>query len=144
MVRSLDLLHSNPGAGGTGQAPGTLLVCHHHPSMTNITFEGKQVPFTGQVVGHAGIMTSEDGSLLIKPSLTAEVSFYETIGTVSDFAPLRPFISKFYGTLRLQGEVDSSVENGEIRITSTDGLVEDVRSLCCLIDIRAEFDLNIC
>ncbi|KAI0792629.1 SAICAR synthase-like protein [Abortiporus biennis] len=78
------------------------------------------VPLSSQVGGHAGVMTTEDGSLLIKPSLPVEVSFYQSVGTDPGFAPLRPFIPRFYGTLKLEGQVDNSevVEGGEIKLTS--------------------------
>lgn len=56
-----------------------------------------------QVGGHAGVSTSEDGSLLIKPALPREVSFYEHLNSNPDFAPLRPYIPKFYGTLSFEG-----------------------------------------
>ena len=60
-----------------------------------------------QVGGHAGVSTSEDGSLLIKPALPREVSFYEHLRSNSVFASLKPYVPKFYGTLRLQGKVES-------------------------------------
>jgi 1D-myo-inositol-tetrakisphosphate 5-kinase/inositol-polyphosphate multikinase len=58
-----------------------------------------------QVGGHAGVSTSEDGSLLIKPALAHEVSFYQTLTSDPVFAPLKPYIPKFYGTLRFEGKV---------------------------------------
>ena len=65
-------------------------------------------PLNSQVGGHPGVLTSEDGSLLIKPALAAEVAFYQSVTADPAFAPLRPFVPKFYGTLRLEGKVDSS------------------------------------
>lgn len=59
-----------------------------------------------QVGGHAGVLTSEDESLLIKPALPHEVDFYQRLTSDPAFAPLRPYIPKFYGTLRLEGEVE--------------------------------------
>lgn len=59
-----------------------------------------------QVGGHAGVSTSEDGSLLIKPAMAREVRFYEHLNSDPVFAPLRPHIPKFYGTLRFEGKVD--------------------------------------
>ncbi|THH31858.1 hypothetical protein EUX98_g2303 [Antrodiella citrinella] len=59
-----------------------------------------------QVGGHGGVMTSEDGSLLIKPALPVEISFYQSVGSDPGFAPLRPFIPKFYGTLKLEGQLE--------------------------------------
>ena len=63
-------------------------------------------PFTSQVGGHAGVSTSEDGSLLFKPALPREVAFYEHLTSNPRFAPLRRYIPKFYGTLRLEGKVE--------------------------------------
>lgn len=51
-------------------------------------------------------MTSEDGSLIMKPALPIEVAFYQVVLTDPSLAPIRPFIPKFYGTLRLEGQVD--------------------------------------
>jgi inositol-polyphosphate multikinase len=59
-----------------------------------------------QVGGHPGVMTSEDGSLVIKPVIPAEVEFYQMMQTNPVLEPLRPFVPKFYGTLRLEGQVD--------------------------------------
>jgi len=66
----------------------------------------KVVPLASQVGGHAGVSTSEDGSLLIKPALTREVSFYQHLTSDPAFASLRPYIPRFYGTLSLQGKVE--------------------------------------
>jgi len=63
-------------------------------------------PLASQVGGHAGVSTTEDGSLLIKPALAQEVSFYQTLTSDPVFAPLKPHIPKFYGTLRVEGKVD--------------------------------------
>jgi hypothetical protein len=60
---------------------------------------------SAQVGGHAGVLTSEDGSLLIKPALALEINFYEHVANESAFAPLRPFLPRFYGILKLQGKV---------------------------------------
>ena len=65
-----------------------------------------------QVGGHPGVSTSEDGSLLIKPALAQELSFYQSLTSNSDFAALRPYIPKFYGTLRFEGKV----EDGNLEI----------------------------
>ncbi|CAL1703206.1 unnamed protein product [Somion occarium] len=64
------------------------------------------VPLAAQVGGHAGVMTTENGSLLIKPALPVEVNFYQSVASDPGFAPLRPFIPEFYGTLKLEGVVD--------------------------------------
>ncbi|RPD68539.1 SAICAR synthase-like protein [Lentinus tigrinus ALCF2SS1-7] len=77
------------------------------------------IPLASQVGGHPGVMTSEDGSLLIKPALAAEVAFYQSVTTDPGFAPLRPFVPKFYGTLRLEGKLDESqpqADGGPIKV----------------------------
>ncbi|RDX47392.1 SAICAR synthase-like protein [Lentinus brumalis] len=71
------------------------------------------IPLESQVGGHAGVMTSEDGSLLIKPALAAEVAFYQSVTGDPSFAPLRPYVPKFYGTLRLEGKLDESQPQAE-------------------------------
>ncbi|EJF56298.1 SAICAR synthase-like protein [Dichomitus squalens LYAD-421 SS1] len=68
----------------------------------------KVIPLDSQVGGHPGVLTSEDGSLLIKPAHPTEVAFYQTVIADPGFAPLRPFVPKFYGTLRLEGKVDDT------------------------------------
>lgn len=78
------------------------------------------LPLDSQVGGHPGVLTSEDGSLLIKPAHPTEVAFYQSVVADPAFAPLRPFVPKFYGTLRLEGKVDEAAaaadEIGNIRV----------------------------
>ena len=61
----------------------------------------------GQVGGHAGVETTEDGSLLIKPALKREVMFYEEMARAEEggLARLREYVPKFLGVLRLEGRV---------------------------------------
>ncbi|KAK0474004.1 SAICAR synthase-like protein [Armillaria novae-zelandiae] len=66
------------------------------------------IPLASQVGGHAGVLTSEDGSLLIKPALPLEHQFYQILNSNPAFEPLRPFVPKFIGTLKLQGELDET------------------------------------
>ena len=70
-------------------------------------------PLASQVGGHPGVLASEDGSLLIKPALAAEVAFYTFVTVDPGFAPLRPYLPKFYGTLTLQGKVDEDAPVAE-------------------------------
>ncbi len=77
------------------------------PTTTPNIPSSRHIPLASQVGGHAGVLTSEDGSLLIKPAHPVEVHFYESVGSGSGFAPLRPYIPKFYGKLKLEGKVDS-------------------------------------
>ncbi|KIM87322.1 hypothetical protein PILCRDRAFT_63566 [Piloderma croceum F 1598] len=64
------------------------------------------LPLSSQVGGHPGILATEDGSLIIKKALPLELEFYQTHALDPAFGPLRPFLPKFYGTLKLEGEVD--------------------------------------
>ncbi|KAI6110865.1 hypothetical protein EDD16DRAFT_1809145 [Pisolithus croceorrhizus] len=71
------------------------------------------VPLSSQVGGHAGIQTTEDGSLLLKSALPRELEFYQLIRdgvspdidaattTVSGLKPLLPWIPKFLSVLSL-------------------------------------------
>lgn len=74
-----------------------------------------------QVGGHPGVMTSEDGSLVIKPALPVEVSFYQTALSDAAFTPLVPYIPEFYGTLRLEGEVDKEKSIGGSIVVARQG-----------------------
>ena len=95
------------------------------------------VPLAAQVGGHPGVLTTEDGSLLIKPALPAEVAFYQSAATDASFAPLRPYLPKFYGTLRLEGRLDeseTSAQDGEqIKVvpqSSSEGQKDEYPSFC--------------
>jgi 1D-myo-inositol-tetrakisphosphate 5-kinase/inositol-polyphosphate multikinase len=66
---------------------------------------------SSQVGGHPGVLTTEDGSLLIKPALAPEVAFYQTAAAEPALAPLRPFLPRFLGTLKLEGKVETA--NGQ-------------------------------
>lgn len=82
-----------------------------------------------QVGGHAGVLSSDDGSLIIKPTLHLEKEFYDdlaasaplaleseeggTVPALSPFEPLRPWVPKYYGTLRLEGRARTVEESGE-------------------------------
>jgi hypothetical protein len=72
------------------------------------------LPLNSQVGGHAGVLTTDDGSLIVKEALPLELEFYQTHASNPAFEPLRPFLPKFYGTLKLEGTVDE---------TNTDTLV---------------------
>lgn len=94
-----------------------------------------------QVGGHAGVLSSDDGALIIKPTLHLEKEFYDDLAAsssaslsmglteedggeeesdvpvpvpaLSPFEALRPWVPKYYGTLRLEGRARSTGENGE-------------------------------
>jgi len=75
------------------------------------------VPFDVQVGGHIGVLSSEDGSVIIKPCRHREKTFYSTLSSTEAFARLLPYVPNFYGTLKLHGKLD---EQGNI--TSADGV----------------------
>ncbi|GLB35601.1 putative inositol phosphokinase (IPK) family protein [Lyophyllum shimeji] len=79
-------------------------------------------PLTSQVGGHAGVLATEDGSLIIKPALPLEVQFYQALQQSPSLEALRPFIPKFYGMLKLEGQLDEekSAEEGNISVTPVD------------------------
>ncbi|KIK16409.1 hypothetical protein PISMIDRAFT_267780 [Pisolithus microcarpus 441] len=76
-------------------------------------------PLSSQVGGHAGVQTTEDGSLLLKPALPRELEFYQLIRdgvspeidaatvTASGLKPLLPWIPKFLGVLSLGNHVEN-------------------------------------
>lgn len=65
------------------------------------------VHLKSQVGGHAGrMLTSEDGSLLFKPTTPTEHAFYESVSSDPAHAALLPFLPKFLGKLKLQGQQD--------------------------------------
>ncbi|KAG6901705.1 hypothetical protein C0995_008926 [Termitomyces sp. Mi166 len=82
-------------------------------------------PLSSQVGGHAGVLATEDGSLIIKPVLPLELQFYQALRQNSDLEPLRPFIPNFIGTLKLEGELDEkkSAVEGNIRVIPTNSIV---------------------
>lgn len=75
-----------------------------------------------QVGGHAGVMTTEDGSLLIKPAAPGELAFYETLKaatkkTFPNLVKLREYTPEYLGTLRLEGQIEpGSEETGLLKI----------------------------
>ena len=63
-------------------------------------------PLESQVGGHAGVLTTENGSLMIKPAVPTEHAFYERLQLDSNLEDLRAFTPTFLGTLKLMGKVD--------------------------------------
>lgn len=61
-----------------------------------------------QVGGHPGILTTENGSLLIKPTAEKELEFYQRLQQDSRLEDLRVFTPTFLGTLKLQGKLDET------------------------------------
>lgn len=78
-----------------------------------------------QVGGHAGVQTTEDDSLMLKPALPREIDFYQLIAAVGDdddLSKLRKWIPKFLGVLKLEGKLKDTNGNGG----GGDGYVEIV------------------
>ncbi|KAG6909792.1 hypothetical protein DXG01_015285 [Tephrocybe rancida] len=73
-------------------------------ALSTTTSEPK--PLTSQVGGHAGVLATEDGSLVIKPALPLELKFYQTLQRNEGLETLRQFVPNFLGTLRLEGQID--------------------------------------
>lgn len=63
-------------------------------------------PLETQVGGHAGVLTTHDGSLIVKPTRLSEVKFYQSLASDPSWAPLRPFTPKFLGALKLEAVTD--------------------------------------
>ena len=61
-----------------------------------------------QVGGHAGVSSTENGSLLIKPVVPTELAFYQRLQLDSNLEDLRAFTPTFLGTLELMGKVDEA------------------------------------
>lgn len=58
-----------------------------------------------QVGGHPGVLSSQDGSLIIKPCLHPELEFYQEIASNPALKHLKPIVPRFYGTLQLHGQL---------------------------------------
>lgn len=86
------------------------------PSDTSLELEldpdTPRIPLSTQVGGHPGILTTEDGSLLIKPALPTELAFYQMLAAERALQPLREYVPAFLGTLKLEGAVDPNVNAG--------------------------------
>ncbi|EDR12176.1 uncharacterized protein LACBIDRAFT_246465 [Laccaria bicolor S238N-H82] len=83
---------------------------------------------TPQVGGHVGVLTTENGSLLIKAALPRELEVYQKLLYDPVLEALRPFTATFLGTLKLEGEVDESnpiTPDGGIAIKPTDDHKDD-------------------
>lgn len=90
--------------------------------------EHHYVSLSSQVGGHPGVMTSEDGSLVIKPALPVEVSFYQTALSDPAFTALLPYIPEFYGTLRLEGKIDQE-KSGDGSIVVAENSAEAIKDV---------------
>lgn len=72
-----------------------------------------QIPLANQVGGHPGVSTTEDGSLLFKHALPREVAFYQSIALDPALAPLQDFVPQFYGSLKLEGKIDTETPGAD-------------------------------
>lgn len=100
------------------------------PSTAPSTPSTSYVALSTQTGGHPGILTTEDGSLLIKPALPREVAFYSALSSEPSLQPLNEFVPKFLGTLRLEGQVDvDNAPRGKDRDTAGSGSVKAIDDL---------------
>lgn len=74
------------------------------------------VPFSHTAAGHAGISTSADGSLLIKPCTTSEIAFYEAARQHPNFQAHMPV---YMGSLTLNDSPEEQVAVGILRGAQT-------------------------
>ncbi|WVO18216.1 hypothetical protein L204_105922 [Cryptococcus depauperatus] len=84
---------------------------------------GSSIPLTNQVAGHEGVLSDASGSL---PALPREVAFYQTLSVAEPLSPayaLKRFVPRSYGTLRLEGQLDSS---GGVDTSVKDAVPESV------------------
>jgi len=94
-----------------------------------------------QVGGHTGLLSrvEEDGSLLVKHALSKELAFYQAVASNDALEALRPTIPRFYGTLKLEGKVDTQAETLEATdIKPVEGLPH--REFIVLDDLTYHFD----
>jgi len=84
-------------------------------------------PLADQVGGHAGVQTTEDESLVLKPALPREIDFYQLIaaaGDDDDLSQLRRWTSKFLGVLKLEGKLkDASGSSGDLEVIPVNGTI---------------------
>ncbi|KAF9228918.1 SAICAR synthase-like protein [Gyrodon lividus] len=80
----------------------------HHPPKRSRTL-APSTPLSQQVGGHAGVQTTEDESLLLKPALPREIAFYQLVRDITDTSTglhlLKEWIPKFFGVLSLEGKL---------------------------------------
>jgi 1D-myo-inositol-tetrakisphosphate 5-kinase/inositol-polyphosphate multikinase len=79
------------------------------------------VPLPSQVGGHSGVLATEDEAMVIKPALPLELEFYQTHILDAALEPLRPFLPRFYGSLKLEGMIDESVPDALV-VKPIDGI----------------------
>ncbi|KAF9232017.1 hypothetical protein BU15DRAFT_55484 [Melanogaster broomeanus] len=91
-----------------------------HPPKRSRTL-APSTPLSQQVGGHAGVQTTEDDSLLLKPALPREIEFYQLIRDIAETSAgvhlLKPWIPKFLGVLNLEGKLadpGADIEAGDI------------------------------
>ena len=82
--------------------------------------ETRPTPATPQELADLDVLRALMGDTMdADVALAAEVAFYQSVTADPAFAPLRPFVPKFYGTLRLEGKLDESqpqAEGGPLKV----------------------------
>ena len=106
-----------------GHRPNTLdLISYLQIMDTSDSLIPAAEPLTSQVGGHKGVLATEGGALIIKPTLPLELEFYQRLQHDPRLSLLRPFTPKFLGTLRLEGKLaeDGSLEGNGIKVMPVD------------------------
>jgi 1D-myo-inositol-tetrakisphosphate 5-kinase/inositol-polyphosphate multikinase len=111
-----------------------MATAHDVPPLAPAEIE-QLIPLTSQVGGHPGVMSSADGSTIIKPCLPAEKAFYEAMQDApegSAMATLRTLCPEFRG-VTVDGSVSRPLSNvptierrspsGDARKLSQHGLI---------------------
>jgi hypothetical protein len=106
---------SDEAATYDGEAPVRHLIplpCSMAPTSVPALPGSSTHQLSGRVGGHAGVLTSEDESVIIKPAKAGEVAFYESALPRPEFDALRPFVPEFLGTLHLEGQQAGQTPEG--------------------------------
>lgn len=86
------------------------------PDLTNLS------SYDGQVAGHpSSISQDQTGGLIIKPTNQLELDFYESTAPLLLPGFVGHWTPKFYGTLRLQGQLQGEQVLGESKIEPFEG-----------------------
>ncbi|KAG6826387.1 hypothetical protein H0H92_015997 [Tricholoma furcatifolium] len=78
--------------------------------------------------GHAGMRTTRDGSLIVKPAYPSELAFYQALTRDPYLFPMRPFIPKFFGTMSGEDSDEDALDSRPISPGRTESLI--LENLC--------------
>ena len=92
----------------------SLVSLNRCPKSSNYSSASTFIALASQVSGHAGVQTTANGSLIIKPVRHYELQFFQPLQPDSTPAVLFPFTPKSFGTLRLENTVHPDLILGVI------------------------------